>query len=131
MAISVAGIIWFGRNIHKVPILKNLVLLPGSQTISLPESEITITGDADLNLSHMIGKIGVTTTPLRPTGKARFGDTIVDATSETSSLDQNQQIEVIGTRGLRVIVRKVLQPENRISEPELGRFSFNEDLFQS
>lgn len=130
MMMGIAGIIWIGRNMHRVPLLRALVLKPGDMTDTRQESETIITGDADLNLSHLIGQIGLTTTPLRPTGKARFGELIVDATAQVGSIDVNLSIEVVSTRGLRVIVRETRQPEERISPKSTGQFQFDEDLFK-
>ena len=78
-----------------------------------------------------IGQIGLTTTPLRPTGKARFGDLIVDATAQTGALEHNQSVEVVATRGLRVIVRDVRSPDSRLIERSSDPFQFDEDLFKS
>ena len=80
---------------------------------------------------HLIGQIGTTTTPLRPTGKARFGDLIVDATAQTGSLENQQSVEVVATRGLRVIVRDVRSPDSRLIERASDPFHFDEDLFKS
>lgn len=130
MALVVTGIVWVGRNMHRVPLLKGLVLSPAGGFAPSLEPENKILGDSELNLSHLIGQSGMTTTSLRPTGKARFGDLIVDATAETGSLDQHQTIEVVATRGLRVIVRELKKPENRTTEDHDRRFNFDEDLFQ-
>lgn len=131
MAAVVAGIVWVGRNMHRVPLLKGLVLKPADVPLFGLEPEKKIMGDTELNLSHLIGQTGLTTTPLRPTGKARFGELIVDATAETGSLDSGQPVEVVATRGLRVIVRQVQSPGTHQMQRADERFIFNEDLFNS
>ena len=131
LAMVATAVVWVGRNMHKVPLLKLMVLRPGDGLAYLHEPERTILGDTELNLSHLIGQIGTTTTPLRPTGKARFGDLIVDATAQTGSLENQQSVEVVATRGLRVIVRDVRSPDSRLIERASDPFHFDEDLFKS
>ncbi|MFM7130633.1 MAG: NfeD family protein, partial [bacterium] len=131
MMMGIAGIIWIGRNMHRVPLLRGLVLRPGQPAESDQGPETIIAGDSELNLSHLIGQIGLTTTSLRPTGKARFGEQIVDATAQIGSIDANQSIEVVSTRGLRVIVRETRLPDDRPSHLSPKPFEFNEDLFSS
>ncbi|MFM7593494.1 MAG: NfeD family protein [Isosphaeraceae bacterium] len=131
MMMGIAGIIWIGRNMHRVPLLRGLVLRPGQAAESDQGPETIIAGDSELNLSHLIGQIGLTTTSLRPTGKARFGEQIVDATAQIGSIDANQSIEVVSTRGLRVIVRETRLPDDRPSHHSPKPFEFNEDLFAS
>lgn len=126
---GVTGIIWLSRNLKKMPVLKNLVL-NSSEGIGFDSgAEMVIHGDSELNLSHLIGQTGLTKTPLRPTGKAIFGDSLVDATAETGMIEINQPILVTGTRGLRVIVRPSTSSghsRNTLEEP----FPFDEDLFK-
>jgi len=131
LAAVVAGIVWVGRNMHRVPLLKGLVLKPADVPLFGLEPEKKIMGDTELNLSHLIGQTGLTTTPLRPTGKARFGEMIVDATAETGSLEGSQPVEVVATRGLRVIVRQIQSPGTHQMQRADERFIFNEDLFNS
>jgi membrane-bound serine protease (ClpP class) len=131
MTLGIVGIIWLSRNMHRMPLLRGLVLRPGDIGSQRQEPETVITGDADLNYSHLIGQIGLSTTALRPTGKARFGDLIVDATAQIGSIDANQSIEVVSTRGLRVIVRETRQPEERMSTQPNAPFTFDEDIFSS
>lgn len=131
LAGGVTGIIWLSRNLKKMPLLRHLVLSPiDGFALESAAAEKLILGDSELNLSHLIGQIGKSTTPLRPTGKALFGDEIVDATAATGSIEANEPIEVTGTRGLRVIVRKSsnksLGSRNTIEDS----FRFDEDLFK-
>lgn len=52
-----------------------------------------------------VGDIGTITSPLRPSGKARFGDELVDVVTRGEYLDPPGQIEVIERSGNRVVVR--------------------------
>jgi membrane-bound serine protease (ClpP class) len=60
-----------------------------------------------LNLTGLLGQQGVTTTPLFPGGKARFGDDVVDVLSDGDVIERGQNVEVIEVRGNRVVVREI------------------------
>ena len=44
---------------------------------------------------------------LRPTGKARFGDAMVDVVAEAEFLDKGTKVEIIEMHGNRVVVKAV------------------------
>ena len=50
---------------------------------------------------------GVSTTPLRPTGKARFGNLQIDVMASGSFVEPDTLVEVVDVQGARVIVKKV------------------------
>jgi membrane-bound serine protease (ClpP class) len=129
MAVVVVAIVWVGRNMHRIPMLNGLVLSPDEPADATGPDPL-IVGDSDLNLSFLMGRIGKTSTPMRPTGKARFEDHIVDATALTGYIDEKQSVEVVAVRGLRVIVRPVRSPDERIHDSR-EPFRFDEGLFES
>jgi membrane-bound serine protease (ClpP class) len=51
-----------------------------------------------------VGQVGVTTSPLRPGGKARFGDQILDVISQGELVARGQQVRIIGHSGSEAIV---------------------------
>jgi membrane-bound serine protease (ClpP class) len=51
------------------------------------------------------GATGVTLTPLRPVGKAKISDQIVDVVAESGFIEQNVNITVISTEGNVVTVK--------------------------
>ncbi len=55
--------------------------------------------------SGLIGRRGVTVTPLRPIGRVRFGSDEVDVMTEGEYVDSNQEVEVMTVEGARVVVR--------------------------
>ncbi len=130
MALTVLAIVWVGKNMHRIPMLNSLILAPEAAAEPAGVSESMIYGDSELNLSFLMGRIGKTATPLRPTGKARFEDHLVDATALTGYIDDRQDVEVVAVRGLRVIVRPVRAPDERVRDPK-APFSFDEGLFES
>ncbi|MCX7703781.1 MAG: serine peptidase, partial [Planctomycetota bacterium] len=52
------------------------------------------------------GAIGVSETPLHPTGKARFKNELIDVTTDGEFLDAGTKIEVIETSSNRIVVRR-------------------------
>jgi len=54
-----------------------------------------------------VGDIGDVVSILRPTGKARFGDAIVDVVAEAEFLDKGAKVEIIEIHGNRVVVKAV------------------------
>ena len=55
--------------------------------------------------SHLLGRRGITVTPLRPIGRVRFGTEEVDVMTEGEYVDSNQEVEVMSVEGPRVVVR--------------------------
>ena len=58
-------------------------------------------------IDAMIGKIGVATTMLRPAGKAKLNDRIVDVVSDGPFIAADANIEVIAVNGSRIVVRQL------------------------
>lgn len=56
---------------------------------------------------ELLGQIGVTTTPLRPSGFAQFGDRREDVISQGESIPGGAKVKVIHVEGTRVVVRQV------------------------
>ena len=53
------------------------------------------------------GETGRTTSPLRPTGKARFGSLLIDVTATGAFVEPDTLVEVVDVQGARVIVKRV------------------------
>jgi len=53
----------------------------------------------------LIGRRGVTVTPLRPIGRVRFGSDEVDVMTEGEYIESQQEVEVMTVEGARVVVR--------------------------
>lgn len=54
--------------------------------------------------SALLGAMGVTVTPLRPTGRAKFGQDEVDVVSDSEYIDANKSVKVVAVEGVRVVV---------------------------
>ncbi len=59
------------------------------------------------NLKQLIGKVGITTTSLRPNGKADFGGRIEEVFSEGNFILNGVNVKVVDVKGKNVIVRKI------------------------
>lgn len=53
----------------------------------------------------LVGRRGVTVTPLRPIGRVRFGTEEVDVMTEGEYIDSDREVEVMTVEGPRVVVR--------------------------
>jgi membrane-bound ClpP family serine protease len=57
-----------------------------------------------VDLNFLLHQTGTTTTPLRPSGKARFGDRIVQVVSDGSMVDKGAEVTVVDVQGAKVVV---------------------------
>jgi membrane-bound serine protease (ClpP class) len=70
------------------------------------EASITVSPEAAEQIVK-VGDKGTVVSKLRPAGKARFGEAVVDVVCQADFLDIGTQIEIIEIRGNRVVVRKI------------------------
>lgn len=83
-----------------------LIWLPRSRVgrqVVLEHSQAEAVSQEDR--SGLVGRRGVTATPLRPIGRVRFGSEEVDVMTEGEYIDSNLEVEVISVEGPRVVVR--------------------------
>ncbi len=72
-------------------------------------------------LSHddrkrLLGKVGVTLTPLRPAGTAEIYGERIDVVTEGSYLDSQTKIQVYKVDSGRVVVRNFIEPKEDVTE---------------
>jgi membrane-bound serine protease (ClpP class) len=99
MAASLVGMVMLSRFLPRVPVLNRLI--PANPTPSQVLIEDPYRGAA------RVGDRGVAEGMLRPAGKARFGNTLVDVVTQGELIEANATVEVIERRGNRVVVRAV------------------------
>lgn len=56
--------------------------------------------------SELVGKEGITVTPLRPAGTAIIDDNRLDVVSEGNFIEANQKVVIIHVEGVRIVVRE-------------------------
>ena len=80
----------------------NRMLLPPPEGEQLEEIQRK---EALVAWGHLSGKRGITTTQLTPSGKARFGDEVVDVISDGDLIPKGAAVYVAEVLGSRVLVR--------------------------
>ena len=55
-------------------------------------------------IRNKVGQIGVTTTPLRLSGKGRFADEVLDIVSRDEYLEAHTSIKIVAIEATRVVV---------------------------
>jgi hypothetical protein len=71
-----------------------------------PPAATAVWGAGRVQLAR-VGQVGVTTSPLRPGGKARFGDQILDVISQGELVASRPKVRIIGHSGSEAIVEVI------------------------
>jgi membrane-bound serine protease (ClpP class) len=100
------GAFMLGKFLPSVPLFRRLVLVPEPLTPDDPTAKPAL-DPTEATYYYLLGEQGRTTTVLRPTGKARFGDQLVDVTADGFFIEAHVPVEVTDVQGTRVIVKKV------------------------
>lgn len=98
-AIATALALLLGRSLKKGRLYRSGIVLKNEQT---REEGFVAGGD----LSHLVGKHGVSVTPLRPSGTVAFDGERVDVLTEGEFIPSGTPVEVVRTAGTRVFVKK-------------------------
>ncbi len=86
-----------GRYLPKSTLFKKMELVAATNTA---EGYSTSTGEA----KSLLGATGVAETNLRPSGKGRFGDRLVDVVTEGDLIEKGKPITITKVEGSRVVV---------------------------
>jgi membrane-bound serine protease (ClpP class) len=98
---------WMTRKwLPRMPVLGRMFLPPPEPE----EAEQIRQRERLADYTHLVGAVGIATTRLVPSGKARFGNELVDVTAEGELIERGQKIIVTEVQGYRVIVRPVEEP---------------------
>ncbi|KEK12170.1 membrane protein [Lysinibacillus sphaericus] len=99
LVIAIIGMVilmkFFGKKLH---VLNRLVLMDATTT---EEGYVS-----NVNRTELLGKVGTTLTPLRPSGTMVLGSERVDVVSEGGYVDANKHVEIIKVEGSRIVVRQ-------------------------
>jgi membrane-bound serine protease (ClpP class) len=96
---GIAGMVLLARYFPKVPVAGRIIA-PN------PDHDAVQAVDPYLGIVDL-GDIGRSETLLRPAGKARFGDRLVDVVSLGEYIQAGEAVEVVERRGNRVVVRRI------------------------
>jgi membrane-bound serine protease (ClpP class) len=94
------------RYLPRLRFMSGLVLAP-NPTISGGPGRVSMTAPPEsIEPGVRIGDVGEVVSKLRPAGKVRFGEALVDVVATGEFLDTGTQVEIIAVNGSRVVVRK-------------------------
>jgi membrane-bound ClpP family serine protease len=96
-----ASLLVLRRYLHRMPIFGRIMLMPpaGEDLGDLQRREALV------DYTHLVGQVGITRTQLTPSGKAVFGDRVVDVITDGEVVAKGSAVEVVEAHGSRVIVR--------------------------
>lgn len=90
----------FGKKLH---LFNKVVLMDATDTESGYVSNVTRT--------ELLGQVGETITPLRPSGTIDLKGERIDVVSEGSYIDRGKDVTIVKVEGSRVVVREVTKKE--------------------
>lgn len=101
---AVAGALILAWYLPHIPFFNRLILKPMGEDgdgdgMAVPPSGVDYTS--------LLGAIGVAATPLRPSGKAQFGEEFLDVLAEASYVAPGSRVQVIEIEGNRIVVKEV------------------------
>lgn len=102
LAATIIGIALLARFLPRTSVYRRFVLstdIPSGP--SLHQAGRDFSGEAEVAR----GAAGTALTMLRPSGKARFGDQVVDVVTEGEFIAAESPVEVVSTDGMRVVVK--------------------------
>jgi membrane-bound serine protease (ClpP class) len=88
-----------------VPGYNRLVL---SEAIAEGPALGSVVGEADASgTEDRVGLTGVTTTDLRPAGKGRFGEDMLDIVSDGEFVGKDMPVRIVAQEGARIVVTEI------------------------
>lgn len=98
------------RHYGAVPILNRLVLTSPPHSGPERSDESGKPLPPTRRFEADVGDWGVAESPLRPAGKAIFGDEYLDVVTDGSYVDRGRQVRIIQISGNRIVVREIDEP---------------------
>lgn len=93
------------KYLPRIQFLSGLILIPTTAGRG-GESQVSMTAPPEAKtVSVSVGDIGEVVSTLRPTGKAKFGDAVVDVVATAEFLNKETKVEIIEIHGNRVVVK--------------------------
>lgn len=108
MAAVGAGAIVLARYFPSLPLFNRLILKPEPWTgTDVDDPTVKPSLEGYESLAFLVGETGRTTTMLRPSGKARFGELLIDVTGDGFFIEPDSLVEVVEVQGSRVTVKRL------------------------
>jgi len=98
---ALIGMVAMVRFIGSIPLLSRLVRLTTLAGVSV-EAGLK---QGEPALKGLVGQSGVAITPLRPAGRAEFGDRVLDVVTEGEFIVKGAPIEAVAVHGRQVVVK--------------------------
>ncbi len=98
-----ASLVFARQVLTRTPLFRRVAL----ETLDETQLEQISYQESLVHFEHLLGKRGVTTTPLLPAGKAQFGDETVDVISDGELVPIGAAIAVSEVHGNEVVVRTI------------------------
>ncbi len=94
------------RYLPKLRFLSGLILVPAPAVAAGTVARMSMTAPPQsAQRLVQVGDVGEVTSKLRPAGKARFGDAVVDVVAMAEFLDKGTRVEIVQIHGNRVVVK--------------------------
>jgi len=110
-----ATAVFLSRRFGTLPVLRRLMLTPPEfgrteepAAPSVVQRSTVVSGTQESPLA--VGEQGVAISPLRPAGKARFGNRLADVVTDSEFVDTHSPVEIVQISGNRIVVRPVQEP---------------------
>lgn len=108
--VSLIGFAVLSRIHGSIPLLNRLVLrAPSAAESNQAGAPSTAWADTapEPRYPAAVGDMGISDSPLRPAGRARFGDAYLDVVTDGSFVDRGQRVRIIQISGNRIVVREM------------------------
>ena len=112
--VSLGLFVFMAKYLYMTPGFRRLQLAPSGTTP--PDTMVRDVTESPANEAVFVGALGKVETDLRPAGKARFGGHLVDVMSQGQFVEAGAVVEVIESRGARIVVRPAT-PNQLVAEP--------------
>lgn len=101
---------FLSQYVERIPGLSRLALQP--PTMSDAQTGLPVSASSELPPweTVAVGDLGRALSSLRPSGKALFGEAIVDVSTEGDFVDADETVRVLKRQGTRLVVRKAENP---------------------
>ncbi|MGB7326918.1 MAG: NfeD family protein [Rubripirellula sp.] len=96
----VGGFIAMRILLPHVPMFQGLIM-------EAPDADAIDEAEKLGDFAHLMGQSGAATTPLRPSGKARFGNEIIAVVSDGTSVSAGEPVRVISVHATKVVVEAI------------------------
>ncbi len=106
--LAVGGVaMTINRFLPQIPFLKHMILSPPGAVALADPNRPQLRPDMTVAADPLLGRIGVTRTLLRPSGKVEIEGRLVEVVSEGAMIASGRAVEVVQVQGSRIVVREV------------------------